>query len=184
MICAKSKSFRAACSERWIEGKEEKVELPYVEASLFPCYLIWIYGGKLDVKRYTNEAIEELPSGGYKLAAKLVEMYILGDALDDVRLRNRVIQTLVLETKVLPNSKTIKRIWENTLDGSHIRKMIVRRAVLRTERAPLANALKDYPADLVLQLAGSLLELVPEKDKKSFEQELPSYLELVEDVLD
>jgi hypothetical protein len=38
-ICAKSKFFKAACSERWIEGKQKVVKLPDVTARDFQTYV-------------------------------------------------------------------------------------------------------------------------------------------------
>lgn len=175
MICARSRFFKAACSERWVEGKEKRVELPDVEASLFHCYIARVYGGKVDVERFANEGIEKLPGKDDRLVAKLLELYILGDALDDIHLRNRVLQILVLETTVLPHAETVKRVWEKTPEHSSIRKMIVRRAVLRTDRADLMEDLKNFTADFVLQVAVSLLGLVPAKEKKSFEEELHTW---------
>jgi hypothetical protein len=38
-ICAKSKFFKAACSERWIEGKQKVVKLPDITARDFQTYV-------------------------------------------------------------------------------------------------------------------------------------------------
>jgi hypothetical protein len=148
IICTKSRFFTAACSEHWIGGKE-KVRLPHVNASLFQCYLTWAYGGQVDVTGFTDVDLEDLLGGEALLVAKLIELYILGDVLDDLHLRNRVIRILVLETTSLPRPSSLKRVWENTPDSSPIRRMLVRRATLLTTRPSLTKQLTSCPEGFV-----------------------------------
>lgn len=180
VICANSKFFRAACSERWIEGKEKKIKLPDVEASLFRCYLVWVYGAKIDVERFTNEEIDNLSGGVGVLVAKYLELYILGDVLDDVRLRNKVLQTLVLDTKTALYPQTVARVWEKTPDNSPVRRMFVDRAVLRTSCKYFSAYMTEYPESFVQQVAVALLQEVPTQNREIFTAKLPSYLEPVE----
>jgi hypothetical protein len=50
IICASSKFFKAACSERWVEGKEKKVLLPEVEPKFFQSYVAWLYSGNYQLQ--------------------------------------------------------------------------------------------------------------------------------------
>ena len=182
IISAKSRFFAAACSERWIEGKEKNVRLPDVDASVFQSYLAWVYSGKLDVTCFSSNFVDEETPGGARNVAKYLELYLLGDALDDIRLRNKVLQTLVLDTESLPCPETVRRVWENTLDNSLVRRMMVDRVTLRGKRTYLLKNLAKYPEGFVQQVAAALLQEVPKKDQEIFKAKLPSYLEPVEPV--
>lgn len=111
--------------------------------------------------------------------AKYLELYLLSDILDDIRLRNKVLQTLVLNTATTPCPQTMARVWEKTPEDSPVRRMLVDRATLRTKRTYLLANLTEYPEDFVQQVALKLLQEVPTKDKEVFEAKLPLYSEPV-----
>lgn len=180
IICARSKFFTAACSERWVEGKEKNVTLPDVKASVFQSYLTWVYCGQLDITCVSSEDIDYLPSERGEIAAKYLELYFLGDAFDDIRLRNRVLETLVLAISNVIFSSIVTRVWEKTPDTSPVRRMILDRAYLLGKRSYLLRHLTEYPEDFVQQVAAKLLQEVRTKDKEIFRGRLPSYLEPVE----
>src|ERR1700712_2937492 len=58
VLCARSKFFRAACSERWMRGRGKKVTLPDVDPSVLQSYPGWVYSGHLDVSSTSSEAID------------------------------------------------------------------------------------------------------------------------------
>ena len=178
IICAKSDFFSAARSERWQRGSQQTIRLPDVDPSVFQSYLSWVYSTSLNIAELTNEYIQSIPESRQDVA-KYIELYLVEDVLGDVRLRNKAIQTLVRDTSGIPYYSTLNRLWDKTPEKSPIREMIVRRATLRTPRVYLSSNLTKYPEDFVQQLAASLLQLVPTKDKEIFEKELPSYLEPV-----
>jgi hypothetical protein len=182
VICARSKFFRAACSERWLRGKEKRVTLPDVEPSAFQSYLGWVYSGQLEVSSVSSEAIDANVKAADRELAKHVSLYMLGDVIDDVRLRNKAMQGLVKDTGRIPLAHLATSIWEKTPANSPIRKMIVDRATLRTPRAFLTQNLSTYPVDFIVQLANSLAGKVLIASKEAFEGGLPSYLEPTEQV--
>ena len=182
IICAKSKFFAAACSERWVEGKEKKVTLPDVSASVLQSYLVWVYCGRLDITCVSSEDIDYLPNERCEIAAKYFELYFLGDAFDDIRLRNRVSETIVLDIRDTLSPSIVTRVWEKTPDSSPARRMIVDRAYLRGKRTFLLDNLTKFPQDFVQQVAAVLLQEVPTKEKDVFTAKLPSYLEPLEKV--
>jgi hypothetical protein len=53
---------------------------------------------------------------------------------------------------------------------------------MRANRKTLAQDLASYPADFTVQVAASLLKLVPTVKRKSLKNRLPSYLESAESV--
>lgn len=180
MICAKSKFFAAACSKRWIEAKEKQVRLPDVHPPVFQSYLSWVYSTSLNTVEPTNDDIDEITNEKDRAVARYVELYLLGDALDDVHLRNRVMKTLVLDTTTVPCLQTVHRVWEHTPDSSLIRKMILDRAISRTKRAYLVDNLTQHPETFVQQVALTLLQGAQKLSREAFEAKLPSYLEPVE----
>jgi hypothetical protein len=181
VICAKSKFFAAGCSERWAEGKEKQVALPDVEASIFQSYLTWVYCGQLNITCFSNEDINKLSCQSSRAVAKYLELYFLGDVLDDVRLRNKVLQTLVLGADNMLHVQTVQRVWEKTPNNSPVRRMMVDRATLRGQRTHLLENLTKFPEDFVQQVAAALLREVPTKDQEVFKEKLPSYLEPVKE---
>lgn len=58
VICASSKFFKAACSERWIEGKEKKISLPEVEPALFRSYVAWLYSGNYQLGVSKDDTVD------------------------------------------------------------------------------------------------------------------------------
>jgi hypothetical protein len=129
----------------------------------------------------TKEGVEVVPGEDRRFQTKLIHLYILGDVLDDVHLRNRVMEILVCETPGFPSPRTLERVWEKTPENSLLRKMLVSRATLRACREGLARHMSELPEGFVRQLAMSLLQRVPFESRRVFEAELPSYLEPVED---
>lgn len=112
--------------------------------------------------------------------AKYFELYFLGDVLDDVRLRNKVLQTLVLDTDTSPCPQTVTRIWEKTPADSPGRRVVVDRVILRSNRSILTARMTEYPESFVQQVAIKSLQEVPTMEKEAFEARLSSYLESVE----
>jgi hypothetical protein len=87
-ICAKSKFFRAARSERWnrlSEGKEKAIKLPETSVRDFQIYVHWVYTSKIEVD--SGDAT--------KTYADHLQAYILGDVLDDYQLRNAAMEQLI-----------------------------------------------------------------------------------------
>lgn len=181
IICAKSRFFAAAYSERWIEGKERKFRLPDVDASVFQSYLAWVYCKQLDVTYFDSNFIDEDIPDRARTVAMYFELYLLGDSLDDIRLRNKVLQTLVLDTESLPRPETVRQVWKNTLESSLVRRMMVDRVTIRVRRTYLLENPAKYLQGFVQQVAAALLQEVPKMDQEVF-MKLPPYLELVEPV--
>lgn len=185
IICARSKFFEAACSERWLKSAKKLIALPEVLPQVFQKYLSWAYSGELDLSwaaskdMDTLKVVDGLLYETDRMVARGIELYLLGDRLDDIGLRNKTIRMLVSDTSKLPRPSTAHRVWDNTPENSPIRRMIVDRATMLTKRTFLAQSLAKYPEDFVQQVALSLLEDVPTKNKECFMAKLPTYLEEV-----
>jgi hypothetical protein len=182
VICAKSKFFKAACNKRWFCGKERKVTLPDVEPQVFQHYVTWVYSGRVDISSsITKDDPKASKEERQRIVAMHLELYLLGDVLDDVLLRNKAIRLPVMDASILPRANTVRRVWEKTPENSPVRRLLVDRAIIRTRREFLTGNLIHYPAGFVLQVAVSLLQEVPSKGKLLLEAKLPSYLEPVEE---
>jgi hypothetical protein len=109
----------------------------------------------------------------------MVNLYLLGDVLDDVAFRNAAMQLLYTHsetTKNQPSGPTIARIWENTPEKSLLRKWVLDVTVLRLSRESFAEEAANYPAEFVLQLASKLMREV-KLTPKQLTARLSDYLE-------
>jgi hypothetical protein len=173
VICVKSKFFRAACSERWKdskEGQEKVVRLPEVEPEVFQRYVDWTYRDALVADTAIGDAVT--------ISLKL---YLLGDLLDDVRLRNKTTKALMrhVTTDLLhPNAPEAQLIWEKTTPSSLIRKLVVDGTVLRLSAKTFAEHIGEWPAGLVQQVAISLKNQATDMKVADFQAKLAEYLEV------
>ena len=160
-VCAKSKFFKAACSKQWREGQERIVRLPEAGVATFKAYSAWIYSGDVAENTCTSTS-----SDGEKRTtlASLVDLYLLGDTLDDVKLRNKVVMMLftsIRSMNMLPCISGVQQIWKSTPSGSLLRKMLVDAFVSRLERNGFASCAPSYPADFVREVAVAAMEALP-----------------------
>jgi hypothetical protein len=152
-ICPRSKFFRAACSERCSESKI--IRLPEVSADDFRLYAHWVYNSTIDVG---VEDVEETQDN-------CLRMYILGDVLDDYRLRNAAMELLIdsLTSTTQPSPETVWDVYERTPEGSPLRKLLVdwRIGSGEGERDKFAVEVELYPAEFVQELAVALMRRSP-----------------------
>lgn len=178
IICARSKFFKAACSKRWVEGQLKVVKLPEVSTSVFRRYLSWVYSGHLEWACPGDDTEEEAdPDDEIHEMGMMIDLYILGHSLDDIQLRNKVVEILVTDVSFSPTCKQLNHLWENTHDSSPIRSMCANRLVLRHDRSDLADSMKSFPADLVQRIAMLSCQRLATVKRDEFEAGLSSYLE-------
>lgn len=108
----------------------------------------------------------------------MVDLYLLGDVLDDVKLRNKAMQLLSAQV-MHPRPETVGRIWENTPTTSILRKWTLDITIFNLARQCFADNAEDYPADFVMQMATRLLEQTKTIGGKKTKERLasPEYLE-------
>lgn len=111
------------------------------------------------------------------ITSKYYELYILGDVLDDIGLRNMTMCKLALDERTVPTSGTAHRIWKKTPESSHLRRMLVDRIAMLPGRAYVTDYLALYPADLIVQVAVSLAQDATIERKNVFVAKMPSYSE-------
>jgi hypothetical protein len=171
LVCANSKFFKAACSKLWAEGEEKIVRLPEVKVDAFQAYLVWVYTGKVV---FNGEAPR------HKLRA-IIDLYLLGDILDDLLLRNTAMRSLVIHIpgwSVIPSVGLVNHIWASTPAGSPLRQVIIDIIVKRVGRANLERCVTvDHPAEFLHDMAVVLLKQVPTVSAERFISGMNGYLE-------
>jgi hypothetical protein len=178
VICVKSKFFRAACSDGWQEGQEKVVRLPEARSiQAFQMYMDWTY---------TNDLVledEASGTGDDYIVNGLIELYLLGDVLNDVRLRNKALRSITAEMKrlrIFLNPGQCDLIWEHTSTNSSIRKCMVDHLVSLLAPQVFHQYAEKYPADLVLRTARVLMDRYVKYrlgDKQALEARVESYME-------
>jgi hypothetical protein len=175
IISVKSKFFQAVCSERWKEGQEKTVRLPDVEPKIFGRYVDWAYGDVF--------VAEE--KGGRAIIATVIKLYLVGDVLEDVKLRNKAIRALtsyaVIEN-VSVNCSDINLIWDRTTPTSSLRRWVLENQVLRLNRLHFEQLLEKYPAEYLQQLALKLMQQTPTERRKVLQAKLAECLEVEDSV--
>lgn len=152
LVCAKSKFFKAACSRRWLEGQQKIVRLPEANPEAFQEYCKWTY----------SDYIVSINSTG--AATLLNKLFILGDALDDLKLRNRVTYELLTGLVALgmyPKASLLQPIWESTLAGSLFRKMMVDLFVAARAITSFAEQVSDLAPEFVQDVAVAAIAKLP-----------------------
>jgi len=180
VICVKSKFFRAACSDRWLEGQQKIVRLPEAHSTkAFQLYVDWTYTNELNLDRTTLEAGDVVNS--------LVQLHLLGDVLDDVKLRNKTLRLMtveVREAKLFLNSEQRHFIWRHTAPNSSIRKWVIDHFASLADSTMMEKFGSTLPADLVLQTAVMLVARhvkCSKRDRKALEERLETYMEADDD---
>lgn len=171
LICAKSKFFEAACSKLWAEGTEKIVRLPEVKVDAFQAYLVWVYTGRVAVNKGAPR---------HQLRA-IIELYLLGDVLDDVLLRNAAMRSLVINIpvwNVVPSVSLVTHIWASTPTKSPLRQLIIDIVVKRVGRASVETCVSvDHPAEFVHSIAVVSLKQLSTVSAEKFISGLNGYLE-------
>jgi hypothetical protein len=109
-----------------------------------------------------------------------VELYLLGDVLDDICFRNKMMEVHVCHDLArVPSTSTLRKVWKRTPPSSRFRKMYVERFVLRIDRELFAKYLSSHPAELVQDVALLSLKRLATKNLDVFIAELDNFLEPV-----
>lgn len=151
MICDKSKFFRAACSERWKEGQEKVIRLPEVQSEVFQRYVDWAYCDALTQEATASQEVN-----------MSVELYLLGDLLDNVKLRNATVKAILQhlgKDRLHPGPRNAQLVWEKTLPTSPIRRLMIDAIVLRSSHKCFEEKIEEWPVDMVRRVAVKLTHL-------------------------
>ena len=110
-----------------------------------------------------------------------IDLYLLGDVLDDLLLRNTAMRSLVIHIpvwNVVPSVRLVNHIWTSTPTGSPLRQVILDTIVKRVGRASLGHCVTvDHPAEFLHDLAVVSLKQVPNVSAEKFISGMNGYLE-------
>jgi hypothetical protein len=110
----------------------------------------------------------------------LIGLYLLGDALDDIQLRNKatsMLFTCIRRHALLPALESVRHIWKSTASGSLLRKMVVDIFVSRLARSIFAARVSSYPADFVQEVAVAAVGALPTSTWDTLAERVGTYAE-------
>lgn len=139
---------------------------------------------------YTNNLVVEDDATTSDCGMNAARIYIVGDVLDDVKLRNSA--TRLLNALVIAQGffcpRVIRLIWANTAPSSSLRKWTVNTAILAMDRKDFAKNTARYPAEFMSAMALKALQHIPpsalNERERNFTRLLPKYLESEDEILE
>jgi hypothetical protein len=111
-------------------------------------YMDWLYFSEIGSKETGS------------LTGPLIDLFLLGDMVDDRNLCNKTMDALQANnrsTLASPTTFEIARIWENASEGSMLKKWVLDLYVLRS-KPYFADDVAQLPSELVMQIAVKLME--------------------------
>jgi hypothetical protein len=110
---------------------------------------------------------------------EIIDLYILGDVLDDIHLRNAAIELLFTldYPQGLPSVCVVKKMWMQTPATCFLRKLYVQKFVLQLEVEEFEERIDRFPMEFVQNIAVAALRY--RDDNRGFVLKLESFLELV-----
>lgn len=118
---------------------------------------------------------------------RLIELYLLGDVLDDVKLRNstlRFMTAAIEDYSAFLHPVQCRYVWQHTAPSSSIRKWVVDHIASLVYPEFIKNGASELPADLVLQIADMLMArraMWMYGARDVLEQRLKTYMEVEDD---
>lgn len=155
-ICMSSKFFAAACSPgRWREGREKLVHLPESPPQAFQAYVHWVYTGEISPMVYFGEQVisEAMEAKAH------IEAYIIGEFLDDAKLRTKALDNLITKIvtwRTMIPSSLIGRAYETTPVGSPLRRLLVEEWINYSKVGRFTRKMAELPEDSIADVVESL----------------------------
>lgn len=139
----------------------------------FEGYINWAYSDTLVAESTVSRNID-----------MMIDLYLLGDKLDDIKLRNKTLKALhsyATIDKTLPGAQNIGIIWEGTPSSSPLRRCALDSLVARRSRKGFERSIARYPSAFVQELALMSLQQIPMIAEQDFRMKLPLYIEAEEE---
>jgi hypothetical protein len=158
LLTETSEFFRAACRDgAWIESTSRTIKLPEVEADVFNAYLLWVHRKELPTA---------LSDDAFELVEDLVRLWLLADRLADFRLRNAVIDAIIVELYNFTTSLNVfppelaTQVWSATTPGRSIRRLIIDYYAKHVGATVLKGEVAEYHPDFTKDLLVKAIEIV------------------------
>ncbi|SMR62074.1 unnamed protein product [Zymoseptoria tritici ST99CH_1E4] len=173
-ICRKSAFFKAACSKKWVEGRDRVVRLPEILPQTFRVYLDWTY-----TDRFSLQAVKSsLGTGCFKdhgvectrenclVRARLLQFercYIAAKYLMDDPLHVVVIdgmrEWMITKNQERFADQVIELAWSETERGCGLQRVVLDGYLAKIEAADVRGVLEAKFPEFVVDLAARLVEL-------------------------
>lgn len=137
------------------------VRLPEMKPQAFQAYVHWVYTGEISPMVYFGE--EAILESNEKEV--YIEVYIIGEFLDDAKLRSKVLDIIVAKLIIwtyLTQDPLIHRIYEATPAGSPLRRLLFEEYVILADPEILARKMTEVPEDFVADVVMSLVRKTKE----------------------
>jgi hypothetical protein len=149
-----SKFLKRMLSNDWRETREKRLSLPETRPWILEVYLHWMYTGHVVLEHSPAEADTVL----------LVEIYLLGDYLDDMVFCDTIVEKLVELSQgpkhKLPSGTAVRLAWSKTSVDSPLRAVVKELflgvAIYSALEALLNN--DDFPYEFILDILSSSVE--------------------------
>jgi len=158
LLVETSEYFKAACRDgTWLESTSRTIKLAKVEPEIFNAYLLWVH----------RKDLPTAPSDdAFELVEDLVRLWPLADRLADFRLRNAVIDAIIVELNGFTTSHNVfphdlaAQVWSATTPGRSIRRLIVDYYAKHIGAAIVKGEVADYHPDFTKYLLVKAIEVV------------------------
>ena len=122
------------------------------------------------------------PENATNLQMQHLKLYMLGNMLQDVRLRNKVIEAFIdayvaPSPVMLPGPTGVTYIYENTAQPAPMRRLLGHVTLSRVSREALEKNVSKYPRELVDSLAVSAAQKVATTSVGAFNEKRANYPE-------
>lgn len=168
-----SEYFRAACrDDAWIASASRTIKLPDIEPDVFNAYLLWVH--RKDLPTAPSDDAFELVEG-------LVRLWLLADRLVDFRLRNAVIDGILVELGSFTTSLNVfppelgVQVWSTTTPGRSIRRLIIDYYAKHVGAATVQAQVAEYHPDFTRNLLVKAIEGVKNDEENICPSKRSSY---------
>jgi hypothetical protein len=137
------------------------VKLPEAKVAAFKAYSSWVYSDII-----AEPTVTEKSSTVDKRNEResFIDLYLLGDTLDDILLRNQSLSMLFTSMRnhnMLPGLSSLILIWDSTPPMSLLRKMMVDVYVKKVVRSDFCEDISKYPREFVEEIAMASMKGTP-----------------------
>jgi hypothetical protein len=150
--------FKAACRDgAWLESTSRTIKLPEVEPDVFNAYLLWVHR-----KEHPTAPSDD----AFELVEDLVRLWLLADRLADFRLRNAVIDAILVELNDFTTSLNVfppelaAQVWTATTQGRSIRRLIVDYYAKHVGATIVRGEVTEYHPEFTKDLLVKAIEVV------------------------
>jgi len=154
LTTSSSKLLNRMLSNDWRETREKRLRLPETQPGVLEVYLHWMYTGNIILGPEPADASTECQ----------VELYLLGDYLDDMTFCETIVEGLVelpcgSEHK-LPSATAVRLAWSKTSVDNPLR-AVIKEIFLGVPIRSMVNAISnngEFPYELIVDLLSALAE--------------------------